>query len=566
MLRGDDVVPADVAGGGFVGCDALDQDGLDRISGLDSLVPLTAARFGDVVADSAVGNCPISAARAWGEGNILLGGNGSDVLEGRGANDIIDGDRYIAVRISYRTNPADPTSEVGSTDLMEHAALSGTWGPASLPGMTLQQAVFAGLVDPGNLVIVRELLTDDVTTGTDIAQFSGPADEYEVTDNGDGSFTINHLAGAGADGIDTLWNIETLRFCNEVDPVTNLCTAAGIDDQPIAGGVAGTPALSVTPGTTTAAAPLLFGTVAVGAAPATRNITVTNTGSGFLNVTGATLTGANATSFSILDNGCAGNPVGGGGSCVIQVGFSPQLLPLLNAQRNASLNIATNVSPGGTATVFLRGQRAVVANLTTATIDSPTDFGTRRVGEPRTQIVKVTNDGAANNLTVTSVSTTGPFTATNVDCTNVLPGRTCRLSVTFNPTAPIGDKAGTVRITGNVTNAVTPGVLTGASKAAAVVVAALRIVQPATRATVKPVNVSLRVSTAASIRLQVRKTNGKLVWSKSIKAKKAGTAKLKWNLRDAKGHKVKKGRYVFTVTVTDGTGAKVVVKRTVRVR
>ena len=316
-------------------------------------------------------------------------------------------------------------------------------GRGHLPGMTLQQAVFAGLVDPGNLVIVREILTDDVTTGTDIAQFSGSADEYEVTDNGDGSFTVNHQAGAGADGIDTLWNIETLRFCNGVD-ANGVCNA--FDDQPIAGGVAGTPALSVTPGTTTAAAPLLFGTVAVGAAPATRDITVTNTGSGFLNVTGATLTGANATSFSILNNGCAGNPVGGGGSCVIQVGFSPQLLPLLNAQRNASLNIATNVSPGGTATVFLRGQRAVVANLTTATIDSPTDFGTRRVGEPRTQTVKVTNDGAANNLTVTSVSTTGPFTATNVDCTNVLPGRTCRLSVTFNPTAPLGDKAGTVRI------------------------------------------------------------------------------------------------------------------------
>ena len=82
----------------------------------------------------------------------------------------------------------------------------------------------------------------------------------------------------------------------------------------------------------------------------------------------------------------------------------------------------------------------------------------------------------------------------------------------------------------------------------------------------KPVNISLHVSTAASIRLQVRKTNGKLVWSKRINAKKAGTAKLKWNLRDSKGRKVKKGKYVFTLTVTDASGAKVVVKRTVRVR
>ena len=34
-LRGDDVVPTTVGGGGFVGCDALDQAGVDRIAGLD---------------------------------------------------------------------------------------------------------------------------------------------------------------------------------------------------------------------------------------------------------------------------------------------------------------------------------------------------------------------------------------------------------------------------------------------------------------------------------------------------------------------------------------------------
>ena len=77
-----------------------------------------------------------------------------------------------------------------------------------------------------------------------------------------------------------------------------------------------------------------------------------------------------------------------------------------------------------------------------------------------------------------------------------------------------------MRIQGNVTNAVTPGVLTGTSKAAAVAVAALRIVQPPAPTSVRPVNVSLRVSIAATVRVQVRRTNGKLVWSKSIKAKR----------------------------------------------
>jgi flagellar hook assembly protein FlgD len=65
--------------------------------------------------------------------------------------------------------------------------------------------------------------------------------------------------------------------------------------------------------------------------------------------------------------------------------------------------------------------------------------------------------------------------------------------------------------------------------------------------------------------VQVRRTNGKLVWSKVMKAK-AGANSVRWNLRDSKGRKVKKGSYRFTITVTDASGARVVVKKTVRVR
>ena len=115
ILRGDDVVPAEVGGGGFIGCDVLDQDGLDRISGLDALVPPLTTPLGDVVASSASKDCPIlTGPNVWGEGNILLGGAGSDLIEGRGADDIIDGDRYLGVRSPYRPDPANPATEIGS--------------------------------------------------------------------------------------------------------------------------------------------------------------------------------------------------------------------------------------------------------------------------------------------------------------------------------------------------------------------------------------------------------------------------------------------------------------------
>src|SRR4051812_19910504 len=87
ILRGDDVVPAEVGGGGFIGCDVLDQAGLDRIHGLDALVPELTTPLADVSSLSASQECPLLDGPVWGAGNILLGGPGSDLIEGRGADD-----------------------------------------------------------------------------------------------------------------------------------------------------------------------------------------------------------------------------------------------------------------------------------------------------------------------------------------------------------------------------------------------------------------------------------------------------------------------------------------------
>ncbi len=122
-----------------------------------------------------------------------------------------------------------------------------------------------------------------------------------------------------------------------------------------------------------------------------------------------------------------------------------------------------------------------------------------------------------------------PFTADLGTCNvAVAAGRNCRLNVTLHPTAPLGAKTGTVTI---VSNAIQQPDLRRASTRH--LEGRRRSWSPPSASSsrrlptsVKPVNVSLRVSTAATIRLQVRTINGKLVWSKSVKAKQAGTAKL----------------------------------------
>ncbi|MCX8453700.1 peroxidase family protein [Paenarthrobacter ureafaciens] len=238
-LRGDDLIPRQVGGGGFIGCDVLDQAGIDRIRGLDQLVTSLPTPTAEVINASAAKECPVlTGDRVWGEGNILLGGGGSDLIEGRGGNDIIDGDRFLNVRLSIRTDPTDPGTETGSAPSMTAQYQRAADGTPT--GPTLQQAVFAGKIDPHNIVIVREILIS--TDGIDTAVFSDVETNYTITTTGGdgtlgsaGSITTVQHHGA-RDGTDTLRNIERLSFANVPDaggktPDDDTGTPGGGEDE-----------------------------------------------------------------------------------------------------------------------------------------------------------------------------------------------------------------------------------------------------------------------------------------------------------------------------------------------
>ena len=365
-LHGDSIVPSRVGGGGFIGCDALDQSSLDRIAGLDPLVPALTVPSAPIIAASATRDCPL-VGNVWGEGNILLGGAGSDTIEGRGADDIIDGDRYLSVRLSVRTDAANPATEIGTTDLLEHAAVvGGSFGPGTT-GMTLQQAVFAGLVDPGNIVAVREILTPTAPVADcgsaapancDTALFSGSLDGYTIVHNGDGSVTISDAAGAAVDGTDTLWNVEQASFCTTPGAVRGTCD---VRSAPVA--LVGS---SVTPVATLSVSSLGFAVArAVGAAAVTLSITVTNAGTANLIVSGSSITGINPTSFSATSN-CL--TVAATSSCT----FTASFVPTVAGANTATLNIITNA---GTLPVALSGTGVVntpAAGVPTISDTTPT--------------------------------------------------------------------------------------------------------------------------------------------------------------------------------------------------
>jgi Ca2+-binding RTX toxin-like protein len=229
LIRGDDVVPSAVGGAGFTGCDVLDQAGIDRIAGLDDILPTPTTPLAPIEAASALGSCPLEGP-VWGDGNILLGGLGSDTIEGRGADDVIDGDRYLKTRISVRNSSGD---EIGSTELMERPY-------QAHHTRTLAADVASGLIDPGNLFVVREIVTPtatQVTGNRDSAVFSDIQANYTVTTTGGngtlgspGSTTTVVHNGGGADGTDTLRNIERLVFSDTVAPTAPVIGVAVAGD------------------------------------------------------------------------------------------------------------------------------------------------------------------------------------------------------------------------------------------------------------------------------------------------------------------------------------------------
>ncbi len=344
QLFGDDNAPAATGGGGFIGCDVLDQDGLDRIPGLDPLVPTLVTDAAPIIAAATTRYCMLEG-NVWGDGNILLGGAGSDVIEGRGADDIIDGNRYVNVRISIRANADGTGAEIASTPLMENIPTGTGWSGA-LVGKTLQQAVFAGLINPGQLVIVREIVTPTAaqTAGNiDTAVFSGPRADYDITvvtpPGALRAIVVNHARGTATDGIDTLRNIEALRFTDQT--VTF-------------------PAASVNPTS------LAFAPRAVLTSSAPQTVTLTNTVAGSsLLVSAISITGTNAASFSTTTT-CTAAAVPASG-CAINVTFRPTVGGNLTAQ----LNIASN-DPESPTIVPLTGTGVVNSPVTGVPVISDT--------------------------------------------------------------------------------------------------------------------------------------------------------------------------------------------------
>lgn len=206
---------------------ALTQEGVDRISGLDQLVAHLARETFTVagkqetvvVFDEALvqrddqGN---AITMFDGPSDILIGGGGNDIIMGKDGNDIIDGDRWLNVRIGIKDAQGN---DIGWADEMGGPVTFTDPAYAAHQGRTLDDMMFDRTLNPGQLYIIREILDGDAdNSDEDVAVFRGNLEEYSITRNQDGSYTVEHTNPADqaiVDGTDRVFNIEILRFADQ---------------------------------------------------------------------------------------------------------------------------------------------------------------------------------------------------------------------------------------------------------------------------------------------------------------------------------------------------------------
>ena len=85
---------------------------------------------------------------------------------------------------------------------------------------TLVAQVFAGAINPGQLQIVREILNANDIADIDIAVYRGNQDDYLVEVE-DGFVRVTDLGSGFDDGVDTLYNMEKIRFAGGVEIFIN---------------------------------------------------------------------------------------------------------------------------------------------------------------------------------------------------------------------------------------------------------------------------------------------------------------------------------------------------------
>jgi Abnormal spindle-like microcephaly-assoc'd, ASPM-SPD-2-Hydin/Galactose oxidase, central domain/NHL repeat len=298
------------------------------------------------------------------------------------------------------------------------------------------------------------------------------AQTVTLTNTGNAALTISSISTAGADTADfaetNTCPASLAANANCTISVTfkpaatgtrtaNVSVADNATGSPQSVPLTGTGASSAGPAVTLAPPNLTFASQNLGTSSAPQSVTLTNSGSAALTITGISIAGTNTGDYSET-NTCPAS-LAANANCTISVTFKPTA----TGARTANVSVADNAT-GSPQSVPLTGTGA--SNTAPAVTFAPTNltFASQNVGSSSApQSVTLTNSGNAA-LTITGVSVSGAnagdFSQTNTCPASLAANANCTISVTFKPTAA-GARAASVSVADNATGSPQAVALTG---------------------------------------------------------------------------------------------------------
>ncbi len=181
-------------------------------------------------------------------------------------------------------------------------------------------------------------------------------------------------------------------------------------------------------------ASLDFGSIPLGSASSSQTVTLTNSGSGPL-----AISGIETSTFYSQTHNC-GATLASGDSCTISVQFTPGVAGL----QTGTLTVWHD-APGGPHTVALLGSaQSPAVSLSPASLG----FSEQEVGTASSAREMLLSNVGNVTLLISGFATSGDFSATTTCGGSLGPGESCPVQIRFQPTAT-GVRAGSVVVTTN---------------------------------------------------------------------------------------------------------------------
>ncbi len=259
--------------------------------------------------------------------------------------------------------------------------------------------------------------------------------------------TIFEITPAGMLG--TLYNFGP--YCCGVGPSTGLIQATDGRFYGTTGGLPGGTIfrLAAVPAVMLSPTSLSFGNQVLDEISTARSVTMKNSGTALLIISGVAIEGSG---FAISANACGGATLGIGKTCKVSVTFTPTVLSKLTG----TLTFTDNAS-NSPQTVPLSGRGVEPGTLMPASAF----YGLQAVDMTSAAKTFTLANNQSIALTSIVISTTGDFAVSATTCTTSLAAKgICTIGVTFTPTA-LGTRTGQLSVRDSASNSPQTAALTG---------------------------------------------------------------------------------------------------------